>query len=166
MARRFLSTYGPPAPEEFGRWFRMQPHPAKQIFKELGDEIEPVDVEGWKAWALVSSRQQIEQAEATSAVRLVPGFDPYTIAVYRHRQTRLPEKYKARVYRQAGWISAVVLVGGRMVGVWEYKKKRSRTDVKVKLFEKVDEAIKTGIEAEAQRIGKFFNSPVDVSYDG
>jgi hypothetical protein len=121
-------------------------------------------VEGWKAWAHVSTLKQIENCEPTDTVRLLPGFDPYTIAVHPHLQSVLPAEHKARVYRQAGWVSFVVLVGGRIVGVWEYEKKRSQIAVKVELFDKPTKAVKKGIEAEAQRIGSFLNGDVQVTY--
>ncbi len=165
LARRFLASYGPATPEEFGRWFGIQPRPAKHAFKSLGDAIEEVNVEGWQAWALVESRKQMGTLELRNEVRLLPSFDPYTIAVYPHRQKLLPEKYKARVYRTAGWISPVVLRGGRIVGVWEYEKKRARIDVTVSLFEPSDRHIKQDIEAEAERLSSFLEGKVQVNYD-
>jgi hypothetical protein len=163
MARRFWGAFGPATLNEFKRWYGMQPRPAKEIFKTLEDELEQVDIGGSKAWALVSTLKEIEKCEAIDAVRLLPGFDPYTIGVHPHLESVLPEQYKALVYRQAGWVSSVVLLGGRMVGVWEYEKKRSQIEVKVTLFDPPTKKLKKGIEAEAERIGSFINGNVQLT---
>jgi hypothetical protein len=165
IARRYLAAYGPATTDDFGRWMGMESSAAKRIFRSLDGEIEEVDVEGWKAWALVSSLKQVEALKPSRVVRLVPGFDPYVVAFYRHCQYIMPEAHKARVYRQQGWISPVVLVGGRMEGVWEYDKKRSKVVVKVEMFAQPDSEVRQGIDAEASRLGKFLDTDVEVSCD-
>jgi hypothetical protein len=164
IARRYVTAYGPATTDDFGRWLGMPPSAAKRIFRSLGGEIEEVDVEGLKAWVLAASLKQIEAHKPSRVVRLVPGFDPYVVALARQARYIMPENHKARVYRLQGWISPVVLVGGRMEGVWEYDKKRNRVVVKVVMFAPPNSAIKQGIDAEAQRLGKFFDSDVEVTY--
>ncbi|HEY7547650.1 MAG TPA: winged helix DNA-binding domain-containing protein, partial [Blastocatellia bacterium] len=59
ILRRFLSAYGPATTNDFARWWGLQPHAAKRLFKSLADEIEEVEVEGWRAWALASNIKDI-----------------------------------------------------------------------------------------------------------
>ena len=75
--------------------------------------------------------------------------------------------YKSLVFRPQGWITAVVLVDGFMKGVWEHKVERSRTVIKVRMFSPstITASLKRGIEAEAERLGAFVNSGVDVQYE-
>jgi hypothetical protein len=156
LVRRYLSAYGPGTPDDFGHWLGMDESKAKRVFKTLADEIMEVDVEGWKAWALISSIKALEASKPSQVVRLLPNFDPYTIALARHSQYILSKEFKDRVYRPQGWISPVVLIGGRMTGVWEYEKKRSQVIVKIDMFTTPTAAIKRDIEAEVQRLGKFY----------
>lgn len=95
---------------------------------------------------------------------MLPHFDPYTIAVARHSQPLLTAKHKARVYRAQGWMSPVVLVDGRMAGVWEHEKGRDQVALKVELFEPPDARVKRGLEAEARRLGEFLEAEVQVAY--
>jgi hypothetical protein len=77
----------------------------------------------------------------------------------------LAKAYKLQVYRPQGWISAVVLVGGAIKGVWEYKTRRGQTTVKVRLFSSPTAAIKRGIDAEAERLSAFLNTQLTLEYE-
>ena len=164
IARHFLNAYGPARMDEFVRWFGLEAAAAKKIFRALGDEIVEVDVQGWKAWMLRAAVEAMDGLEASSPVRLLPLFDPYTLAVAKHAQYLFPEAHKGRVYRPQGWISAVVLVGGRIGGVWEYEKQRSKVNVSVEMFAPVDDAVKQGIAVEVKRLGDFLASEVDLTF--
>ncbi len=162
VARRFLRTYGPATSDEFGRWWGITSGQAKKVFKALADELVNVDVEGWQAWALASTLDDLQAANLTQTVRLLPYFDPYTIAVARHHQYLMPAEYKARVYRGQGWISPVVLINGRLAGVWGYDKQHSPITVTIELFAPVRAEIQTGIESEARRLGEFFGGNIEI----
>lgn len=163
-SRRFLSTYGPATADEFARWFGFELSDAKRIFRTLGDEIAEVEVEGWKALALASSLEPMSKQKPASSVRLLPHFDPYTIAVARHSQYLMPEAHKSRVYRPQGWISPVVLVNGSIAGVWEQDKKRGQTAISVEMFAPPDSHVRQGIEGEAARLGAFLGIDAQVSF--
>ncbi|MFN7947075.1 MAG: winged helix DNA-binding domain-containing protein [Blastocatellia bacterium] len=164
VARRYLNAYGPATADEFARWFGLQLPEAKRIFRGLGDEIAPVSVEGWQAWSLTAAIEQMQSAGALRIVRLLPYFDPYTIAVGRHIHYLLPGDHKARIYRTAGWISPVVIADGRIEGVWEYNKQRSHIVARIELFTAPGATLKRGIAAEAKRLGEFLNTEVRVNY--
>lgn len=164
LVRRYLSAYGPGTPDDFGHWLGMDESKVKRVFKALADEIAEVEIEGWKAWALVSSIKEIEKIKPVQTVRLLPNFDPYTIALAHQSQFILPKELKGRVYRPQGWISPVVLIGGRMSGVWEYEKKRSQVIVKVDMFATPTAAIKQEIEAETERLGKLYGLATEITF--
>jgi hypothetical protein len=164
IARRFLATYGPATIDEFARWLGLEQSDARRVFRALGDEVVAVDVEGWSASALRSDIAELETASAPPTVRLLPHFDPYTLAIARHSSYLLPEAHKGRVYRPQGWISPVVLIDGRIAGVWEHDKQRAATALTVDLFAPPDAAIERGVAAEAERLGAFLDSAVSVTY--
>ncbi|HYN87541.1 MAG TPA: winged helix DNA-binding domain-containing protein, partial [Ardenticatenaceae bacterium] len=134
IARRFLAVYGPATVDEFARWWGFEPSRARKIFRVLDGEIEMVSVEGWEAWALAASLEPMQTLQASHTVRLLPHFDPYVIAVARHSQFLRPEAHKGRIYRPQGWISPVVLVDGRIAGVWEHDRQRARAAVAVEML--------------------------------
>jgi hypothetical protein len=167
VARRYLRAYGPATLEDFARWWELRLVPAKKLFQSLADELETVDVEGWRALALRTTLEPMQQHELAGAVRLLPLFDAYVLGLGRDRELEplLPKAYQRQVYRPQGWISAVVLVDGYMRGVWEYTSGNSQTSVKVRMFASPTAAVRQGIEAEAERLGVLLNTRVVLAYE-
>ncbi len=166
IARRYLRAYGPTTPNDFARWWDGGARlvPARKLFQSIEDELEEVDVEGRPGLALRTTLEQMQRLETTGTVRLLPLFDAYTLGLERDLEQLLPKAYKSQVFRPQGWISAVVLVDGRMKGVWGYKIGRSQTIVKVQMFSSPLTSIKEGIEAEAERLTAFLNTRVVLEF--
>ncbi len=164
VLRRYLTTYGPATREDFARWFGWEPKYARSLFLGMSDELLEVRIEGEKAMtpASIAGEQQAFEAPPTG-VRLLPAFDPYTIAYYPDSRYLDPNK-KDRVYRKGAWITPVVLVNGRMEGLWEQEKKGPTTTVRVEMFRPPSLDVRHGIEAEAERLGKFIRSSIEVLY--
>jgi hypothetical protein len=87
------------------------------------------------------------------------------LGVSRDCEPILAEAYKSRVYRPQGWISAVVLVDGRLEGVWTYDRQGDQLRVQVEMFAPLAAGIKRGIEAEAERLSDFLNMPTVLVYE-
>ena len=166
MVRRYLRVYGPATPEDFARWWGGggMLALAKKLFRSLGDELEAVEVEGWSAYALRSTLEPMQQGEAPGVVRLLPLFDAYTLGLGRDLDPLLPLAHKSRVFRPQGWISAVVLVGGRMEGVWDYRIRPAQTVVKVSMFSPPAAALRERIAAEAERLNGFLHTEVVLEF--
>ena len=162
--RRYLAAYGPATPGDYARWWGTTQADAKKLFRTLGDDLIPVSIEGQEAWALRTDADALQVVQPSRTVRLLPGFDPYTLGLRRDYQSALDAAHKGRVFRQQGWISAVVLVGGEVVGVWEYKVKRARVVVTVTPFAPFSPAVRAGIEQEAARLGVYFDAESEVSF--
>lgn len=171
VARRFLAAYGPATPEDFARWWGMQPAPAKKVFRSLAAELVECDVEGWRGWAPARDAEALLAAPTQHdvtvpayqgvRVRLLPYFDMYTVGAPAHSRERLAGEHAARIYRSQGWISPVLLVGDRFAGVWEYEKKGERVVVKVQPFAALDTRAATALEEEAARLGNFWGAGVE-----
>ncbi len=166
ILRRYIAAFAPTTPDDFIRWWSgINPGPVKRLFKNLGDEIEEVEVEGEKGWVLAADVAQMASLPEGTTVNLLPNFDTYIIAAQHHRRHLVPdEQFMPRVYRAGGWISPVVLVNGMIAGVWEYEQKRSRITVTIDLFAPASKAVKEGIEAEVERLGVFLGGEVEVVY--
>jgi hypothetical protein len=63
--------------------------------------------------------------------------------------------HRARVYRPQAWLSPVLVVDGRMVGVWSYERKGAAVEVEISRFGRVSRAVRTGAEAEAASLCSF-----------
>jgi hypothetical protein len=164
VLRRFMRAYGPATRDEFARWFGMQPPDARPTFERLESELVPVEVEGAKMFALRGTLDEMREGDDLT-VRLLPHFDPYTIAVSPRMDNLLPRPgLKPRVSRKSAWFTPIVLVDGRIDGVWEHKKGNKATKVTVEMFRKPTAEVKKGIEAEAERLGDLLGGPAEVTY--
>lgn len=167
IVRRYLRTYGPSNPKLFTNWWYGGSGitQVRKVFDSIEDEVEIVDVDGWKGLVLKESIESIE-SEYSHSVKLLPLFDMYTIGLSRKDDLvpLLPQKYQKLVYRQQGWISAVVLVDGFIKGVWEYEVSKSDLHIKVKMFEEIDSKTVESIEGEVSRIGEFLNLETEISF--
>jgi Winged helix DNA-binding domain len=77
------------------------------------------------------------------------------VAATRHAASLMPGDFRDRVFRPQGWLSPVLLVDGRIEGVWSHELGGGRVDVGVAPFGRTTTAIKTAVEAEAERLAAF-----------
>src|SRR3972149_1300519 len=90
-------------------------------------------------------------------VRLLPNFDVFLLG-HRDKGHLVDAAHYKRVYRKAGWISAAVLVDGRVAGVWTPERKGRRLVVRVEPFAPLSRAVREGIEAEGGGGGRFLDA--------
>jgi hypothetical protein len=167
MIRRYLRAYGPATAEDFARWCwdGGGKSEARQLFQSMKEELEEVDVEGWRAVALRATTDMMQRLEPAETIHLLPLFDAYTIGTPREREQLFDGIYKRLIFRPQGWISAVILVNGSIQGVWQSTTRRSQTVVKVHLFCSPTALIQKGIEAEVERLSDFFKTNVLLEYE-
>jgi Winged helix DNA-binding domain len=165
VTRRYLRAYGPATPRDFSFWWDGGGRTfGKKMFESLGDEVETVDVEGWKATALRSTLESMVKVKPEQSVRLLPMFDVYVLTQSRNFEPLLAREHKGKVFRPAAWVSAVVLVDGKIEGVWEYETRKDQTLVKVRMFTTTAEKARREIEAEAERLEGFLDTKVAVEF--
>jgi hypothetical protein len=165
VTRRYLRTYGPATPRDFSFWWDGGGTTfGKQMFAALGDEVTTVDVEGWQATALRSTLDAMAEVQTGPTVRLLPMFDVYVLTQSRNWEPILAPEHKGKVFRAAAWVSAVVLVNGKIEGVWEYETRKGQTQVQVRMFIPPAESVRQEIAAEAERLASFLDAKVAVEF--
>ena len=135
VLHRYLASHGPASRAEFARWWGFSPPDANGALEALENDLVQVDREGEKAFILKRDLKAVQAAEEDDRVRMLPMFDPYTLAGLPHDQI-VPKAKKDLVYRKGAWVSQVVLRGGRVVGVWTHVRKPKGTVVEAALFKK------------------------------
>jgi hypothetical protein len=174
VTRRFLAASGPVTREDFARWWGV-PSPAQggKLLERLGDEVAKVEVDGAAAYALAADVPALAaaggrgRAGGSRTVRLLPAFDQYVVTATVHAERLLPGPFKARVYRPQGWLSPVLLVGGRMEGVWRQETKGRRVQVIIEPFAGPLPAwARRAAEAEAERLAAFAGGQLELGWAG
>jgi hypothetical protein len=165
VTRRYLAAYGPATREEFARWFgTSSPAQAGRLIEGLGEDVASVEIEGLQAWMLAEHLPEVEAAEPSGVVRLLPAFDHYVAAAPRDREAVLPEALKSRVYRSQGWLSSVLLVDGRMKGVWRHERKGGQLIVEVEPFGEQPGWVRRAAEEEAERLARFLGGELEFGW--
>jgi hypothetical protein len=124
VIRAFLGAHGPATTQMFDAWLMRTLMPKKVLkgwFAAMADELTTVDVEGAPMYALAEHVDELVATEPTEVVRLLGGFDQYVLGAGTDATYLIPAEHRAKVSRTAGWISPVVVSGGRVVGVWDGK---------------------------------------------
>lgn len=101
-------------------------------------------------------------AEPAGVVRLLPAFDHYIVAAPWGLDAVLPNALKGRVYRPQGWLSPVLLVDGRMEGVWRHERERGRLAVRIQQFAKQPAWVRIAVEEVAERLAHFVGGEPEV----
>src|SRR5579864_7217414 len=131
---------------------------ARPVWASLSDELVEVSIEGAKAFILRENLHQLETSKlARTIVRLLPSFDPYMLA-HADKDHLVHPRYYKRVYRNQGWLSPVILVNGRVVGIWSRNDASTKPFLRTELFEKLPKTVLKEIEEEAERLKQFGKS--------
>ncbi|MFC6083635.1 winged helix DNA-binding domain-containing protein [Sphaerisporangium aureirubrum] len=156
VTRRFLHAYGPATAADLGRWW-MEARSGRKVLpmlESLGDEAVEIDVEGQSAWVLAADLPDLATAGSDDVARLLPAFDPWVMGMAR-REPMIDPRHTGRVYRQQGWVSPVVLVNGRIAGVWRHKRAGRRLAVELEPFEPLPAWTRRQLADETRRLATF-----------
>jgi hypothetical protein len=163
VVRRFLSTYSPATYHDVARWWgAASVATIKKWIASLGDEV-AVEIGGQNAWMLAAHQPEIRDVRPRS-VRLLPAFDQYVIGASRHAEHLLPAGLRSRVYRPQGWVSPVLLINGKMEGVWRHEIRGDRVEIAIDPFAKIPPAVRRLAEEEAERLAHFLECRLNLDW--
>ena len=154
IARRYLRAFGPATRSDFVRWFGPSfPAIGKTAWAGLTNDLVGVSVEGIRLEALASDVPALARTRRRSAVQLLPVFDPYLMG-HASRDHLFERRYAPRVSRVAGWISAVVLVDGRVEGTWTHAIANGHLRVTIDPFRPLSSDVTTEIGRRAGSLAR------------
>jgi hypothetical protein len=75
----------------------------------------------------------------------------------------LAPELRDRVYRPQGWLSPVILAGGRMLGTWRHETAGDRVRVTLEPFAALPAAVRRGAAAEAERLAAHLGCELELA---
>ena len=162
LLRRYLRAFGPATVRDFALWTYITAGAAREVWDRVQPEMAPVQVDGrlgsmLRKYLPVLRRAGIDRP----TVRLLPYFDGFLLG-HKDKGHIVDARHYKRVYRPAGWLAPVVLVDGRVTGVWSYKRKGDRLLTNVEPFQRLTRAVREGVEAEADDVARFFGARLEL----
>jgi hypothetical protein len=165
VLRRYLSAYGPSTPEELYRWSALASTVCRRLFRDNAEELTEVDVAGERRWCLAADASTLNASRPARSVLLLPPFDPFVIGLLRNLDHVTDPQMRGRISRTSGWISAALLVAGRISGTWTYDVGRERVVVTVTPFEPLSKTDQRSAERHALSYADAWGLPVEVTWD-
>jgi hypothetical protein len=147
----YLAAYGPATTGRFAAWIsrgRIGPRSLRAWFKDLGDRLAEVDVEGEQAYVRAEDADELASTKATDVVRLVAGFDQYVLGPGTDDTRIIATARRRAVSKQSGWIAPAVVAGGLVAGTWELDGDVAR----ITWFKENGRVPLKSLEAEASRL--------------
>lgn len=157
LARRYFVSRGPATVADLAWWGGLPLGQAKR-----GLEV----VRGELRYEVVEGQEYLFGADgfagaAAAPVLLLPAWDEYTVA-YKDRSHFL---HADHVGRSSYGLKPVVVVDGRVVGVWRRVLERERVIVEVSAFRDLSKAVVRGVGMAAKGYGKFLGREVEEVYN-
>jgi hypothetical protein len=165
ITRRYLGAFGPATEADLARWWGAGTVQARRLLRSLGDEVAQVKVDGERRSLLTCDLPALSSAAGPpDAVRLLPAFDQWVICQASTEPALLDPRYRDRVFRRQGWISAVMLTAGRISGVWAATRAGRRLRVELTAFWRPPSWAREAAESEVARVAGFYGCEPDVSW--
>ena len=143
----YFRAYGPATPDHVRYWLGEGLGAGRKRIQSwivgFGDRLAAVDIDGVSAYILREDLEELTATPATTAVRLLPGFDQWVLGPGTADAHVVPPARRALVSRGAN----IVIVGGLVSGTW------SLTDNQV-VADWFPEAGPPGLEALAQEVAR------------
>jgi uncharacterized protein YcaQ len=165
LLRRYLRAYGPATIRDFAHWAGLPAPQVRTLREALGQQVCDVSADGRGCLLLREDLPSIAKSSSVEgSVRLLPHFDPYLLA-HREKDHLLPAKHYKKVYRNQGWISPVVLLGGQVAATWAYKFKGAKLQISIQPFETLRRPVREAITAESQALSQYFRSELEIRFE-
>lgn len=118
VVEAYFSTYGPATADRVHDWFGKGLGAKRRAITgwldRLGERLVPLTVDGERVLALRKDVEELQAAQASTAVRLLPGRDPWVMAPGTADARVVPPARREAVSRSAN----LVVSGGVVAGTW------------------------------------------------
>ena len=161
--RRFLHAYGPSTQAEFSRWFALAPALTRQLFDAVGQDLAEVEVEGSRRLMLASDLDGPFEA-APDAVHLLPHYDVFVVGSHPRSELIPADSPIVPVSPGTAAPLAVLLVGGKVAGVWERRPKGKRLLIRVDAYVKLTRKQRSAVEEQAERVAHIMERGCELEF--
>jgi hypothetical protein len=152
LASRYFTSHGPATIRDFMWWAGVTAKDAKAAIDGAGRRLASDVVDGVHYWS--GGRRNVRRAHAprdsTSSVKLLPAYDEFTVG-YEDRSLLV----EGRESEGFGLLSPVVIIGGRVVGMWKRTIVRNAVRVDTKLNRALTLPEKTALRDAMEKYREF-----------
>jgi hypothetical protein len=145
LARRFFLSRGPATVNDLAWWGGLTVGDAKRGLEVIKEALECTVVDEKEYWSGETF------ATTMPAILLLPAYDELMVA-YKDRSAILPREYEKASF---SGLKPVVVVNGRVVGIWRRVMVKKKVEVEAEFFEKVSKVVMRLAGKEGRRYGEW-----------
>ena len=150
LANRYFTTRGPATIADFTWWSGLNISEAKIALELCKDNLISENLNGKEYWFSESSDNIPEDYYAY----LLPAFDEFILS-YTDRTAYLPHEYMKNAVYSNGIFRPVILLNGKIIGIWSRKIKKEKVIISIKYFEGQGKSNNEKVKNAAQNYSNF-----------
>jgi DNA glycosylase AlkZ-like len=155
----YFRTFGPATPDRVHDWFGKGLGAKRQAITrwldQLDEQCEQVTIDGDRVLVLGEDLDELRTTPASTAVRLLPGRDPWVMAPGTSDTRVVPPARREVVSRSAN----LVVSRGVVAGIWTLRGER----LEIAWFKESGRVPRTALDQEAAALAKLLDRSLDVA---
>jgi hypothetical protein len=151
LFKRYISSHGPATLHDFVWWSGLTLTDARMGLEENKRGLDSIDKDG-KTWWFADEQSDVKLNRNT--VHLLPAFDEYMVS-YKDRSAALHDDHFSNAISSNGIFRPIIVVNGKVVGVWKRSVGKEKVVVDPVFFEGVSVPAKGALEKALQAYGRF-----------
>lgn len=156
LVTTFLRSHGPATEVDLRWWSGLLAAEVRQGLQAAGDDVCAEEIDGVRFW---SHRQAPQAATEPRGVRLLQGYDEYTVAFTQSKPAILLGVEAAAGTDPDPVHLHTVLDGTQVAGHWKATRSSRTLALDVQLYRDATRRVRAGLEAEARRLADFAGRP-------
>lgn len=156
LARTYFLSRGPATLRDFIWWSGLPVRDARKALKMISSELIEKTI---GEESLYLSKNFDFSLVQTDAVQILPAFDEYLIA-YTDRKAVINDEINKKAISNNGVFRPIVVVNGKVVGIWRRTTKKDKVVVEVDLFKSLKKSNMKLLEKEFELFGTFLGKEI------
>ena len=160
LAERYFTSHGPATIRDFAWWSGL---PAS-VAREALESTTSLRSMKWGQTTMWAGNEQPSQSSLPlESAYLLPPFDGCLLD-YKDRSAVLDPAFGRRVNAGGGTIKPVVMLDGRVAGIWKQRKTKDDIQVSIEPFRDIGKGERDAVESAARRYGLYLNTTVTLQW--
>ncbi len=160
LARTYFTSRCPATLRDFVWWSGLSVRDAKLAMDSIKVEFHS-EIIGHQTYYIPD--KSFHSSLPSDVLHILPAFDEYIIAYKDRSATMIPERFQ-KVVSNNGVFRPVILINGRVLGIWKRVLSKNRLLVEVEPFEVLSSEIKEKLEKEYAVYGQFLGISTKVRF--
>lgn len=160
LAKRYFLSHGPATVEDFSWWSGLTLKEARSGIAAVSSDLDSAHLQSRTYWF---AKADGSEAGVREKAYLLPAFDEFIVS-YRDRSAIFNPGNMREAISSNGIFWPVVIVGGKVAGLWKQIAKKNEIIIETALFRKLTRKEKECIREAAVAFGAFLNTAVSVRF--